>query len=111
MLAVGVATEQLDEVDGKIMPSFEGELAEKYPSIVIGMRHCDRMDDPPVTVSAAKKTTVGTSARDALATAMVLSFLNSPHIRAGLRTQGHIYSFGQSAEPPPTTTKPKILLQ
>jgi len=108
-LAIGVATEQIDQVDGEVAASLQGELAAKYPTIIVSLRDSRGANAPIVTVSGAKTIPASAAPRDALTTAMLLAFLNAPHLRALLRAHGFIYSFGQSAEPPPGAP-PRILM-
>lgn len=109
-LALRVASEQLNEVDTKISPSLDGELAEKYPTLVVSLHH--RTDpEMQVTVSALKRIASDSALGDVITNAMVVSLLNAPHIRARLRAYGFVYSFAQSAEPVPGVNKPRIILQ
>lgn len=110
MLASAVAKEQLDEVDGKIAPSLTGELADKYPTLMVSLQLYGQPEVPAVTVAGAKSIPQGATPKDAITTAMLLALLNSPYIRALLRARGYIYAFGQTAEVP-GEQKPKILLQ
>jgi hypothetical protein len=109
-LAVGVATEQIDQIDNEIMLSLSGELLEKYPTLLVALRQLPLVEgEPVVTITGNKSLAAATTPKDALTTAMLLSFLNSPYHRAVLRALGYVYSFGQSADTP-LGQKPKILM-
>jgi hypothetical protein len=107
-LAVRVAQEQVFEIDAKIAPTLVGELAEKYPTLLMQLHHVSDSGHG-VTVRAAKALTAGLEIGVLVQTALLLSFVNAPHIRAALRTLGYVYSFGQSADVP-GATKPRILM-
>ena len=108
-LAVRVAQEQVFEIDAKIAPTLVGELATKYPTLLMTMH---RVSDSShgVTVRGAKALTAGLEIGVLVQTALLHSFINAPHIRAALRTLGYVYSFGQSADVPGGTPKARILM-